>query len=34
MADACKECGDCLEKSPQNIKIPDRLKVAHKALLV
>jgi len=32
MADACKECGECLEKCPQGIKIPERLKEAHAAL--
>ena len=31
-ADNCVECGECLEKCPQNIEIPDWLKKAHEAL--
>ena len=31
-ADSCIECGECLEKCPQNIEIPDWLKKAHEAL--
>jgi hypothetical protein len=31
-ADRCSECGECLEKCPQNIEIPDWLKKAHEAL--
>ncbi len=31
-ADQCTECGECLEKCPQNIDIPDWLKKAHEAL--
>ncbi len=31
-ADACIECGECLEKCPQNIPIIDQLKEAHEAL--
>jgi len=31
-ADNCIECGECLEKCPQNIDIPDWLKKAHEAL--
>lgn len=31
-ADNCTECGECLEKCPQNIEIPDWLKKAHEAL--
>jgi len=30
--DNCTECGECLEKCPQNIEIPDWLKKAHEAL--
>jgi len=32
LADACTECGQCEEKCPQEIKIIDRLKDAHKLL--
>ncbi|MHA1502794.1 MAG: 4Fe-4S dicluster domain-containing protein, partial [Candidatus Heimdallarchaeota archaeon] len=28
-AEACTECGECLEKCPQNIEIIERLKEAH-----
>jgi predicted aldo/keto reductase-like oxidoreductase len=31
-ADKCTECGECLEKCPQNIDIPSWLKKAHEAL--
>jgi predicted aldo/keto reductase-like oxidoreductase len=31
-ADACIECGECLEKCPQHIDIPDWLKKAHEVL--
>ena len=31
-ADHCVECGDCLEKCPQHIEIPDWLKKAHGVL--
>ncbi len=31
-ADQCKECGECLEKCPQKIEIPDWLKKVHEAL--
>jgi predicted aldo/keto reductase-like oxidoreductase len=31
-ADKCVECGECLEKCPQKIDIPDWLKKAHAAL--
>jgi predicted aldo/keto reductase-like oxidoreductase len=31
-ATACEECGDCLEKCPQNIEIIDQLKKAHEVL--
>ena len=31
-ADQCQECGECLEKCPQKIEIPDWLKKAHEAL--
>jgi len=31
-ADACTECGECLEKCPQNIPIIERLKEAHSIL--
>ena len=31
-ADLCTECGECLEKCPQHIEIPDWLKKAHAAL--
>lgn len=31
-ADLCIECGECLEKCPQNIEIPDWLARAHAAL--
>ena len=31
-ADLCTECGECLEKCPQHIEIPDWLKKAHEAL--
>jgi predicted aldo/keto reductase-like oxidoreductase len=31
-ADKCIECGECLEKCPQNIDIPEWLKKAHAAL--
>jgi len=33
-ADQCTECGECLEKCPQKIEIPDWLKKAHAALKV
>ncbi|MFW9834023.1 MAG: aldo/keto reductase [Candidatus Thorarchaeota archaeon] len=31
-AAACEECGECLEKCPQNIEIIDQLKKAHEVL--
>jgi predicted aldo/keto reductase-like oxidoreductase len=31
-ADRCTECGECIEKCPQHIPIPERLKEAHRAL--
>ncbi len=31
-ADACSECEECIEKCPQNIPIPERLKEIHAAL--
>ena len=31
-ADKCTECGECLEKCPQNIQIPDWLKKVHSEL--
>jgi predicted aldo/keto reductase-like oxidoreductase len=31
-ADSCVECGECVEKCPQKIEIPDWLKKAHEAL--
>ena len=31
-ADACVECGTCLEKCPQHISIPEQLTEAHEAL--
>ncbi len=31
-ADKCVECGECLEKCPQKIEIPEWLKKAHEAL--
>jgi predicted aldo/keto reductase-like oxidoreductase len=31
-ADACIECGECLEKGPQGIQIPDWMKKVHEAL--
>ncbi len=31
-ADRCTECGECLEKCPQSIEIPDWLAKAHEAL--
>lgn len=31
-ADNCKECGECIEKCPQQINIPEELKKAHGAL--
>jgi len=31
-ADQCVECGECLQKCPQQIEIPDWLKKAHEAL--
>lgn len=31
-ADQCVECGECLEKCPQGIEIPDWLKKAHAGL--
>jgi predicted aldo/keto reductase-like oxidoreductase len=31
-ADKCTECGECLEKCPMHIQIPDQLKVAHAAM--
>jgi len=31
-ADQCKECGECKEKCPQQIDIPEQLKKAHAAL--
>jgi predicted aldo/keto reductase-like oxidoreductase len=33
-ADQCTECGECLEKCPQKIEIPDWLKKAHEALFM
>jgi predicted aldo/keto reductase-like oxidoreductase len=30
--DQCIECGECLEKCPQHIEIPDWLKKAHEVL--
>jgi hypothetical protein len=32
-ADKCVECGECLEKCPQHIEIPDWLKKAHEILM-
>jgi predicted aldo/keto reductase-like oxidoreductase len=29
LADSCKECGECEEKCPQEIKIIDKLKESH-----
>jgi hypothetical protein len=29
----CTECGACLEKCPQHIAIPDKLKLVHEELL-
>jgi len=31
-AQACIECGECLEKCPQHIDIPEWLKKAHEVL--
>jgi uncharacterized protein len=31
-ASSCQECGECIEKCPQQIPIPDRLKDAHEKL--
>lgn len=31
-AEFCGECGECLDKCPQKIPVPDRLKEAHSAL--
>ncbi|MFW9807612.1 MAG: 4Fe-4S dicluster domain-containing protein [Candidatus Thorarchaeota archaeon] len=31
-ASACEECGECLEKCPQNIEIIDQLKKSHEIL--
>jgi len=31
-AEACEECGECLEKCPQNIEIIEQLKKAHEVL--
>ena len=31
-ADQCIECGECLEKCPQHIEIPEWMKVVHEAL--
>ena len=31
--DACIECGECLEKCPQHIEIPDWLKKAPEMLM-
>jgi hypothetical protein len=31
-ATACTECGECLEKCPQKIAIPDKLKIVHETL--
>ncbi len=31
-ADRCTQCGECLEKCPQNIEIPDWLAKAHEVL--
>jgi predicted aldo/keto reductase-like oxidoreductase len=31
-ADKCTECGECLEKCPQDIDIPSWLKKAHEAM--
>jgi predicted aldo/keto reductase-like oxidoreductase len=30
--DACIECGECLEKCPQRIEIPEWMKKVHEAL--
>ncbi len=32
-ADNCQECGECLEKCPQHINIPEELKKAHDVLV-
>lgn len=31
-ADKCKECGECIIKCPQQISIPDELKIIHKEM--
>jgi len=31
-ANLCTECGECLDKCPQNIEIPEWLKKAHDTL--
>ena len=31
-ADQCIECGECLEKCPQNVPIPDWLKKVHEVI--
>jgi uncharacterized protein len=31
-ASSCQNCGECIEKCPQQIKIPDHLKKAHEKL--
>jgi len=31
-AEKCNECGECIKKCPQNINIPEQLKVAHEML--
>lgn len=31
-ADRCTECEECIEKCPQDIPVPERLKEAHAAL--
>ncbi|MEI6385828.1 MAG: 4Fe-4S dicluster domain-containing protein, partial [Spirochaetota bacterium] len=32
-ADQCTRCGECLDKCPQHIMIPDRLEEAHAYLM-
>ena len=33
-ANNCSECGECLEKCPQRIQIPDWIKKAHEKLFI
>ena len=33
-ANACVECGQCKEKCPYNLDVPDMLKEAHALLMV